>query len=736
LPDLFLFILQGKLHEFLRLLPAAFVGRLHSERYRKQSWMPQVPQQFRLTDDDVTTFVKGMENVVSMALNNKALSVTAAAAVKNLALLRPDLVIPQLIDRMYMAFDTLTEPHQLSAMLHSLAFVCCIMLDREKFPDGANHAIPLLKLVLPGIDPNDFFKSVSVFTFISTFSSLIPFVDCSSAPQSRHDLTEADKELCFATAQFEEFIVLLMDRCFALVENSSLEQAAPTDIQTETKQSSSEQLMGGGLGSTLQSVFFQCSPELFEVALKRLVKFATSNVFETEIAGRLCSQMCRSAAKAYPDLTLKAFIPQCYAQIQALTVDPETWDAERADKELLWYLQLTTEIVRCPGSALLPYESELTAIIDWCVRLQCKQASKQVAQLLQSILQFLLGVYPVQWRSLPIELSLSVKDHLYIKDWGTVCDRDSVNVEWNTPTDSHIAFAKRLLERFTIPEIEKVQQCAVSDPDHSMEKEKLHQSLRLIHFALSGAAPILKHIPGPVTPELPESSVSHDRMPVIYSTVMPSDIVLDERLSRESLTKLMHNLLEHMWQEREHDTKALLLIAEIYFTLLLYYGVTRKDLEFGWRSFNAVQKVMEDSLKGRKKQLRPMLIERLQLQHERRVMEAQMSAITEVHLQILKDLLALSTSSYTEVRCKCQSLLSDALFAFRHSNRLLLPLLLDKLQHKDSVSHEQLKGSLYILQSEKCLYLSHCYWDTISLIWPAIVQVGEWFGKVLSEHYP
>jgi hypothetical protein len=70
-------------------------------------------------------------------------------------------------------------------------------------------------------------------------------------------------------------------------------------------------------------------------------------------------------------------------------------------------------------------------------------------------------------------------------------------------------------------------------------------------------------------------------MPVIYSTVMPSDIVLDERLSRESLTKLMHNLLEHMWQEREHDTKALLLIAEIYFTLLLYYGVTRKDLEFG-----------------------------------------------------------------------------------------------------------------------------------------------------------
>lgn len=114
-------------------------------------------------------------------------------------------------DRMYMAFETLTEPHQLSAMLHSLAFVSRVMLNREKFPDGASHALPLLKLVLPGIDPNDFFKSVvgryiglyavllhnnsfcvsqSVFTFISTFSCLIPFVDCSKTPQLRNDLTD------------------------------------------------------------------------------------------------------------------------------------------------------------------------------------------------------------------------------------------------------------------------------------------------------------------------------------------------------------------------------------------------------------------------------------------------------------------------------------------------------------------------------------------------------------------
>ncbi|XP_062510278.1 proteasome activator complex subunit 4-like [Corticium candelabrum] len=714
-----------KLCRFLSLLPAAFVARLHNERYRKSGWMPEVPSESRLTDEDVTHFVKSMEDVVFMAMANKIGSMVAAATVKNLAILKPDLVLPQLIDRMYMAFETLTEPHQLSAMLHSLAFVSRVMLNREKFPDGASHALPLLKLVLPGIDPNDFFKSVSVFTFISTFSCLIPFVDCSKTPQLRNDLTDAEKEVCSATAQFEEFIVLLLDRCFALIENCSLEQAAQTDRQTETRQASQEQLMGSGLGSTLQSVFCQCSPELFQVALEKLVRFATSNVFETDVAGKMCSHMCRSAVKAYPDLALKLFIPRCHSRIQILTGDLETRDAEHADKELLWYLQLITEVVRCPGSELLLYESQLTDVLRWCVHLRCKDASKHAAQFLQSILQFLLGVYPLEWRSLPIEFSLPVDEHLYYQDWAAVCDLQNVQVKWYTPLESHVAFAKRLLSQFVIPEIEKLHQCSISECNSWMEKDELHQSLKLLHYSLCGAAPILKHIDSPVVSGQPDTLVSQEKMFIRYSTLIPSDVALDERLSRESLAKLMHSLLEHMWQEREHDTKALLLICEIYFTLLLYYGVTKKDFDSGFQSFDAVQRVMEDRLRERKRYLRPTLIDRLQLQHERRVMEAQQTYFTEIHLMMMKDLLTMSTSVYTEVRIKCQPILRDVMFAFRYSSRMLLPSILENLQESDSVSHEQFKGSLYVLQTDKCLYLGHCFWDTLSQIWLAVVQADH-----------
>ena len=60
----------------------------------------------------------------------------------------------------------------------------------EEFPEGPQHVIPLLQLALPGIDPNDFKKSMITFQFLSTFATLVPIVDCSSASSYHTDLTE------------------------------------------------------------------------------------------------------------------------------------------------------------------------------------------------------------------------------------------------------------------------------------------------------------------------------------------------------------------------------------------------------------------------------------------------------------------------------------------------------------------------------------------------------------------
>ena len=47
---------------------------------------------------------------------------------------------------------------------------------------------------------------------ISTFTVMVPIVDCSEAPLVRSDVTEQERDLCSATATFEDFVLLFMDR--------------------------------------------------------------------------------------------------------------------------------------------------------------------------------------------------------------------------------------------------------------------------------------------------------------------------------------------------------------------------------------------------------------------------------------------------------------------------------------------------------------------------------------------
>ena len=70
-------------------------------------------------------------------------------------------VVSRVFCRMYAAFETLTEPHQLFATLQCVAVVGRPLLrDTENFPEGKSHLFPLLTLAIPGFDPNDYKKTL------------------------------------------------------------------------------------------------------------------------------------------------------------------------------------------------------------------------------------------------------------------------------------------------------------------------------------------------------------------------------------------------------------------------------------------------------------------------------------------------------------------------------------------------------------------------------------------------
>ena len=91
------------------------------------------------------------------------------------------------------------------------------------YPEGRGHIISILVSVLPGIDCNDIKKTMSVFQLISIYGRLVPMVDLTSFLSSRKNLSPTEKKICQDSAKLRGFVMEFMDKCFILVENSTLE---------------------------------------------------------------------------------------------------------------------------------------------------------------------------------------------------------------------------------------------------------------------------------------------------------------------------------------------------------------------------------------------------------------------------------------------------------------------------------------------------------------------------------
>lgn len=73
-----------------------FVSR---ERYSKPFWGAPIPQGTRLTEEDIDAFVKCVLPSVRMAVFSRIGIFEVALTMRNLSVLRPELVIPDLLER-------------------------------------------------------------------------------------------------------------------------------------------------------------------------------------------------------------------------------------------------------------------------------------------------------------------------------------------------------------------------------------------------------------------------------------------------------------------------------------------------------------------------------------------------------------------------------------------------------------------------------------------------------------
>lgn len=108
------------------------------------------------------------------------------------------------------------------------------------------------------------------------------------------------------------------------------------------------------------------------------------------------------------------------------------------------------------------------------------------------------------------------------------------------------------------------------------------------------------------------------------------------------------------------------------------------------KSFQAAQCMLNDKLVGNKKRMGPVILERVDIQHEARL-QVQSYVLTETHKKIMLELVALATSRYADVRSKAQCVLFYGLRYFPHSYTYVVPRLMDILAKDTDEHHDAYK---------------------------------------------
>lgn len=711
-----------KLQRVLYKLPAEVVRRLHKERYRPPSWEPIPPESHRLTDADVTAFVESVQPVVLLSMFSKGGSSGAAVALQDLALLRPEVVIPPVIERLYSSLETLTEPHRLTAAMHCVLAVARTLVQGGRFfPEGPSHVVPLLNSCLPGIDPNDIRKCIVTFQFISTFATLVPLVDCSKAVNIRTDLTEIEQEVCLATAGFEDFVLQLMERCFSLIENSSLENPTRLDRDTD-KMNTEENILEVGLSSTFSSILTQCSPDIFKAALQKLHSFVSNRILETRVSGRYVANLCRCMARVNPNLALGTFVPHFTKLVMALTGSDEVATEELLDDELLFDLLLLSEMVRCNGKELIPHLPSLRDVLRRTLHLSSRRGYLLASSLLRNVLRACSLVFPLDYRmtAVPWEQCLNFAEYLPIREWGRAGDLDHLDIKWHVPSSEELACVQDLLETFLQPELQAL--LLWSRGERTLSREEVQRSLNLVLDCILGAGLALPLWPGEPINLLGSKVPAHFEYKVFLG--VPSVNFKSGENVRQVIAAIMRKVLDHTLETHEDDIKSLCLIIKIYHELMFFWGIPKDDFDTRWKGFNIVKKGLENRLAKHKQHIRALLVDRAQLQQEMRILSRHLSYFTELHRDLMLDLSRLATSHYSEVRIQAQEVLGNCVHSYPGSHTLLLGGLMELLTpERPEVTHEQFKGALYTLLGKKQrTMLVLCDWPFLDSLWPALVS--------------
>ncbi|XP_075982496.1 proteasome activator complex subunit 4-like isoform X2 [Anticarsia gemmatalis] len=750
-----------KLRDLLRKLAREFLNRIRREREKRftESWENQTPEPYRLRDEDITEFVHIVLEPTLQAVYSRSGSLDISVALQNLATLRPAIVVPPLLERLRTSLTSLTEPHRVTAAMSAVAAVARPMLrgPDSGYPEGPTHVVPFLMAVLPGLDPNDIKKTVVTLHFILIFTWMVPIIDCSSAHEHWDDLTEEELLTCESTAQFEDFVLVFMDRLFVIIESSVLEHVRLDTKETDCVRSKTDAVMETAISSAATAVLMQCSPKIFNEALRKFKAFATETTFETNVSGSMVGVLLRVFARINSEATLSAFLPKLCEDLTEILSTDETLHEENPPRDLMYRLVLLMHVVECDGTVLLKYIPDIIPILDRALKLHAIYALTRACEVLSHILTSLCYLDLKEWRSSPKDYGAAPEKWLPIREWGSGCLLKDTDFKWHVPSAEEAECAQMLLDRYLKAEAVRLRQWLSGERD--MCRERRLRSFYIINAVLACST----FYPPPDEEPVPllESNVPATSIP--FTSGVKYEVKLDGENVRAAVTRLLLDVQARLLADKSDDTRGLEMLIQVWERVVVMKGLRGgPGLEARLRSYGALERALDGrggATTGRgvsggrgagAARLRMLTADAARLHDDSRYDLVCEAGITPSALKALHALAELSVNTYSSVRILAQIRLYWMLSHYPYSYRALVPSLGEELRKggQGDEWHAKHKGMLFMMLGPRAgPLIAKQDWDVVRVLWPAIlnaplsekpsmVRLEQAFSDTLHRHFP
>lgn len=366
---------------------------------RENSGEMEIPPERKLTAELKDRFVLCLREVTFMGIYAKSSAAMnlSLSALQSLGYLAPKLILPGALQRIYPAMQGLVEVHRTTSSLRSLQVLARSLVTTRGF---RCHVTTLLGLALPGIDANDLDKTLHTLSFVQALSYCIPLVDLAQERDGSGvgsqialdwvgteverleregadvhidydtELTDDEEEavLKSSTSGFSEFIISFLGRIFTLLEN------LPDSNRVRT--GSPEEHVMNTLPAALTPLFAALSPELYEIALQKIVDFVGSHVIHQ--ARDAMAFICNAISKVNPEKALKQLVPVLIRNIRteidennAASTRNTGTDVLPRDRALVWSVTILSMTIVHVGESILKYRDDLFDIATYMQK-KCK----------------------------------------------------------------------------------------------------------------------------------------------------------------------------------------------------------------------------------------------------------------------------------------------------------------------------------------------------------------------------